>query len=388
VANVIPDGEAQLGADGVLQGWCWNPNRPTERLVLEILINERIVSTFVASRFREDLRDRDIGDGYYGFIATLTKSLVDAGDNFVISARERGSGSCFWRQVTGESGLPQDFAARFAEVRHRFSRVARSSRFRTLGTSSFTSRVSTELGALGMHLRPETRLDNGYLPPIARARSALLQQTARVDIEIIRSPKVAVIIIADSTSNDVLSTISAVVPTLTIIGASLLLIDRGSNADVALAPSIFGNLRYIFDPRYNLGSMLAVALKYSHGDLLIVIRNPGESIVQGLPEIVAQMHDSSSVYMNARSVEMAYGISAESSEDLSRWRAKFSIGLEFAGRRELFAQFRGFSLTKDRLTGLEDVDLAIRAIHLGIEFCVWDEPNLMQKNGLRVEASH
>src|ERR1700690_3747964 len=153
VSNVILDGEVQLGADGVLQGWCWNPNRPTERLVLEILIDERIVSTFVASRFREDLGGRNIGDGYYGFIATLTRSLLDAGDNFVVSVRERASGCCFWRQVSGESGLPNDFTGRFAQAQRRFSRVAQSSWFRTRSTSSLTSRISTELGALGMHLQ-------------------------------------------------------------------------------------------------------------------------------------------------------------------------------------------------------------------------------------------
>src|SRR5476651_579818 len=104
MSSVKLDGEVQLGADGVMQGWCWNPKTPAERLVLEIVIDEKIVSTIVASRFREDLRERNIGDGYYGFIATITKSLLDEGDSFVVSARERASGCCFWRQVRGRPG--------------------------------------------------------------------------------------------------------------------------------------------------------------------------------------------------------------------------------------------------------------------------------------------
>src|SRR5665213_2020820 len=193
MSDVILDGEVQLGADGVMQGWCWNPKLPDERLVLEILIDKRVISTFIASRFREDLRGRNIGDGYYGFIVTLPKSLLDAGENFVVSARERTSGLCFWRQVKGESGLPNDFAARFAEAQHCFSRVARSSRFRTLGTSSLTSRISTELGALGMHLRAATGRGGLCLSPIAKARAALLPQIASTVLHTFRSPKVAVI---------------------------------------------------------------------------------------------------------------------------------------------------------------------------------------------------
>jgi hypothetical protein len=389
MSNVTIDGDAQLASDGVLQGWCWNPNRPAERLVVEILINERIVSAFVASRFREDLPGRNIGDGYYGFITTIAKSLLDAGDDFVISARERSSAYCFWRQVRGESGLPNDFVSRFAEARQRLSRVAQSSHLRAQGGPSLTSRISTELSALGMHLRMAARLDDTRHPaPIARARTTLLQQTAPRKLEIFRNPKIAVIIIADSTSSEVLSTISAIVPTLNSLEASLLLIDRGSNSDVALAPSLFGNLRYVFDPRGDLGSLLADVLKYSQGDLLILMRNPREDIVRVLPGIEVQLNGSSSVHINARSLEIARGICAESSESTSGRPAPPPICLQLAGKRELFERLNAVLSSKDRVTGLDDVDLAIRAIRDGIELCVWDEASLDCKSGLGVEATH
>ncbi|HLZ08143.1 MAG TPA: hypothetical protein VKT80_06100, partial [Chloroflexota bacterium] len=101
MSNEIIDGDAELGGDGVLQGWCWKPLEPTERPVVEILIDERVVATSVASRFREDLRTRKIGDGYYGFMATLSKSFAEAGGRFVVTARERRSGRCFWRHIRG-----------------------------------------------------------------------------------------------------------------------------------------------------------------------------------------------------------------------------------------------------------------------------------------------
>ncbi len=385
---MLLDGEAQLGADGVLQGWCWNPKRPTERLVLEILINERIVSTLVASRFREDLRGRNIGDGYYGFIATLTKSLLDAGDYFVISVRERASGCCFWRQVRGESNLPKDFEDRFAEAKNGFSRVAQSNRFRPCGATSLNRRIATELRALGMQLRAATRLESRKLSSIACARLALRQHIAPAVLAIVRRPRVGLIIISDSTCGDVLSAISAAVPILNSIEASLLLIDRGLNAEVALAPSLFGNLRYVHEPRNDLDWLLAAALKYSHGDLLIFIRNPSESTIQHLPEVVAQMDENGSVYINERGVEIAVGMFAESSEYLSAQCANLPIGLEFGGKREIFERIRGFLSQKDRVTGLEDVDLAIRAIRDGLPLCVWDEPDLEHKSNRGAKAAY
>jgi hypothetical protein len=388
VLNVTIDGDAQLAADGVLQGWCWKPDRPSERLVVEVLINERIVAGFVASRFREDLPGRNIGDGYYGFITTIAKSLLDAGDDYVISARERSSAYCFWRQVRGEAGLPNDFSGRLAAARQRFFRVAQSSHLRALGGPSLTPRLSTELGALGRHLKTAAKLDDTRHPaPIARARTALLRQTAPRKLEIFRNPAFAVIIIADSTSSEVLSAISAIVPALNSLEASLLLIDRGSNSEVALAPSLFGNLRYVFDPRRDLGSLLADMLKYSEGDLLILMRNPRKCIVQVLPRIVVQLNGGTSVHMNARSLEIARGICAESMESTSERPTPPPICLELAGKRELFERLYAVLSSKDRVTGLDDVDLAIRAIRDGIELSVWDEASLDSKCGLGVEAT-
>jgi hypothetical protein len=239
-----------------------------------------------------------------------------------------------------------------------------------------------------MHLRTAKKFDNRYLPPVARARSALLQQTVPVILAAVSSPKLAVIIIAESNSNDVLSAISALAPALTSMEASLLLIDRGCNSNVALAPSLFGNLRYILDPQGNLKSLLVGALKYSQGDFLIFIRNPGKAVVQCLLQVAAEIHDSNAIYFNARSALLAREICAEPRLTMS-WRStKFKNDLEFAGKREFFEKIRDLSPPIDRVTGLEGVDLAIRFMRDGNELCVWDNCELEQKSSPRVEATH
>jgi len=387
MSNVIFDGDAQLGDDGVLQGWCWNAQRPTERPVVEILIDERIVSTNVASRFREDLRTRKIGDGYYGFMATLTKSLADAGDHFVITARERTSGRCFWRHIRGDYALPDYFTGRVDALRHRLSRIAGSRRFLDLGKTSLTARLAAELGALGTQLRV-AGLDTRPPSPIARARARILQQTTPVLIETLPDPRAAVIIIANSTSSGVLSAVSAVAPAIRALSVSLLLVDRGLSPEVALAPSLFGNLRYILDHHRDLRSLLAGALKCSEGDFLIFVRNPPETLDKGLAEILPQMLDSASIHLKSHSVDDAYRLLAQSPPHICRRTVHFPIGLQFAARRRVLERFVSLLRPQEAFTGLEDVDLAIRAIRDDVELCMWDEPDIDQQAALRAGAAH
>lgn len=381
-------GEVEMGGDGILQGWCWDPSKPTERLVSEILIGDKIVATVLASRFREDLVGRGIGDGYHGFIGTLTKSISDAGENYSISARERNSRCCFWRVVRGESALPGDFASRCTEIRRNFSRVSQSREFHTLGATSMASIFSGELATLGVHLQTVTNCRHDILLPIANARAALSHQFGRVVIDCPRRPDVAIIVIADSTANDALSSIAALAPELTSVNASLLLVDRGKNTKVALGPSLFANLRYIFDPGGDLASLLFSALKYSEGNMLIFLRNPVSSSGQSLPAIVAEFNSGELVYINAESVDVARGICGENEEVVSRRLTDIPLGLTFAGSRECFAQLFHSFQSHDRLTGTEDIDLAIRALREGIEICAWDDRNFGQKSGQRVKATH
>ncbi len=107
-------GEAQVDSDGVISGWCYCPARPEERVSVEILINETLAATVVASRFLEDLRNRGIGDGYYGFSVTLTRQLNRMGETGIVRAREQRSQFCFWHWVRGDFSLPAGFEARLA----------------------------------------------------------------------------------------------------------------------------------------------------------------------------------------------------------------------------------------------------------------------------------
>jgi len=118
-------GEVQVDPDGVISGWCFSPARPDERLTVEILINETVAATVVASRFLEELRNRGIGDGYHGFSVTLTRQLNRMGHSGIVSVREQETQYCFWHWVRGDFSLPPGFDERLAAARARIAMLAK-----------------------------------------------------------------------------------------------------------------------------------------------------------------------------------------------------------------------------------------------------------------------
>lgn len=387
MSNEIIDGDAELGADGVLQGWCWNAQEPTERPAVEILIDERVVSTHIASRFREDLRTRKIGDGYYGFMATLSKSIAEAGDRFVVTARESRSGRCFWRHVRGHHALPGYFPDRVQALRERLSGIVELPFFRGLGNPSRAAGFAAELGRLGTQLS-----DAGHgtrsPSPLMRARRQILRRIAPLTLETLSDPRAALILVADSTSHDALSAIAALAPQVRALGVSLTLLDRGARADTALAPSLFGNLRYVFVPDRDSQSPLRRALDGSTADFLIVVRNPPVSLSAGLAEVLPQMLKGSSLHLSSRCASDVHRILGhEPSPQILRLAARIPIGLQLAGRRRVLERLMGASHSDDAFAGLKAADATNRTGQ-GEELCIWDEPAAAEPSQAYRESAH
>jgi hypothetical protein len=379
MSNEIIDGDAELGDDGVLQGWCWNARKPNERQVVEVLIDERIVSTSVASRFREDLRTRKIGDGYYGFMTTLSRTLAEAGVRFVVTARERGSGRCFWRHIRGRHALPGNFPERMDALRERLSGIARSPAFSGLGDTSLAAGLAAELGGLGARLN-ETRTGTGNSSPLRRARRQLLRRIAPATIEALPDPRAALVLVADSASDEALSAVAALAPQIRELRVSLTLVDRGASSETALAPSLFGNLHYVFDPNCDVRSLLTRTLSRSTADFLIFVRNPPATLGEGLAEVLPQMLDGGSLHLRSRCVSHAYRVLGHAlPPGIRRRTASTPIGLEFAGRRRVLERFIGLPTPQGAIASLEAVDLAIRAARGDLDPCIWDEPDRKER---------
>ncbi|MDE8347767.1 MAG: hypothetical protein POH28_16575, partial [Acidocella sp.] len=160
-------GEAGIDDDGIVSGWCWSPERPGARLTVEIFVNGEMVAMPVAERFRGDLHDRGIGDGYHGFWVAIT-TRVQGGGGFVVSARERRSGVCFWQSIIGTVALPPAVMARMAGVTDAMREIGQSTALVPAASTLPAASLRAALGALG------GRLQTGGGLGVAQARMAAL----------------------------------------------------------------------------------------------------------------------------------------------------------------------------------------------------------------------
>ena len=53
--------------EALIAGWSMSPDTAGTRLEVEFLLGEHVIGCCVADQFRQDLKDADLGDGYWGF---------------------------------------------------------------------------------------------------------------------------------------------------------------------------------------------------------------------------------------------------------------------------------------------------------------------------------
>jgi hypothetical protein len=64
---------------GEIHGWVWNKHDPLSRRKINAYVDGSFVESFVACRFRQDLKDANIGDGFYSFELSLPRGKYKPG---------------------------------------------------------------------------------------------------------------------------------------------------------------------------------------------------------------------------------------------------------------------------------------------------------------------
>ncbi|HVC54865.1 MAG TPA: glycosyltransferase [Stellaceae bacterium] len=59
-----------------IRGWVWSPQRPQQRIALELLDGDTLLATVLASEYREDLEEAGIGDGRHGFTLSFSETQL------------------------------------------------------------------------------------------------------------------------------------------------------------------------------------------------------------------------------------------------------------------------------------------------------------------------
>lgn len=95
----VPDAAAPAGepadirglvdnaTDKGLYGWAWNARRPGERVVVELQLDGRTLTSAVADGARADLAQAGVGDGAHAFALRLLPEWQARRDDFTVVAR-------------------------------------------------------------------------------------------------------------------------------------------------------------------------------------------------------------------------------------------------------------------------------------------------------------
>jgi hypothetical protein len=75
-----------------LFGWVWDGARPTERLLVRILLEGRMICSATADLARVDLRRNGIGDGGYAFEVELPEAVAGVSDSLAVVAVSPSTG--------------------------------------------------------------------------------------------------------------------------------------------------------------------------------------------------------------------------------------------------------------------------------------------------------
>jgi glycosyltransferase involved in cell wall biosynthesis len=80
--RMVPGAQTELESDIDLadrtgiRGWIWNPQEPKKLIVLELLDGDTLLATMLASEYREELEQNNIGDGRHGFSIRFGETLL------------------------------------------------------------------------------------------------------------------------------------------------------------------------------------------------------------------------------------------------------------------------------------------------------------------------
>ena len=232
-------GDLAMLPGGIVDGWCWSPSRPGERLRVDLLIEGAVAARVDAAVFRRDLLLLRIGDGRHGFRLKLPRgALTPARTSCLIESREPASGQTFGRWLHEPVAAPPP---RHAGLDAMSDALA--------GLAARLAQLDRPPASLAAALRQAWR-ELAIVPPaagvaggdVAVAR-ALLAELGEVTLPRQDAPEVT-LVLAGSTAPAILARLRALAPVAGRLAAEVVLLDPGHDARLALLPSLVANLRH------------------------------------------------------------------------------------------------------------------------------------------------
>ena len=283
----------QVREEGLVSGWCWDPEEPDRRVKLIVLVDGEPVATTVADLFRADLELAGIGDGAHAFSCLLPWESISAKSVSNIRLADEATkqligGSLVFRRIAMRSveDRLREIEAKVRLLSGRLEDVTQQARY----DADVVKAVLGTIGAFFTRLS-ETPLDTvstTFVPSL----SGLLDSTSAEREAFVfaqpSTPTVTICVSATGTLNDIYGCLSALRHAGLDAQAIIALLDDGRIDQAALLPTLIQNLHYWrLQPGQSMVELQTQVALAPQTDFVAFLASGARVSVEWLPDVLA-----------------------------------------------------------------------------------------------------
>jgi hypothetical protein len=235
--------------DGLITGWCWDPDQPTRRAELVVFVDNEPIGNLIADNFRPDLESAGIGDGAHAFSFLLPWSAIASKSITSVHVADPASNLPVGGSLTFRRTALLPVEQRIAEVEHKMrlleARLDESNR----QASRATGLVQSTLATIGIFFTRLAETPLEALPQAGMFGIRGLLASTRTEFEpfacaVPAIPLMTICISGDGGLGQIYGCLRALKACGLDKEAEIVVVDTSSNEETGLIPLIVHNIRY------------------------------------------------------------------------------------------------------------------------------------------------
>jgi GT2 family glycosyltransferase len=288
--------------DGWVLGWAWYPHAPTERVVIEILIDGEVAGITVAASHRGDVAAAGMGDGNYGFSWALPYHIVTRPRSSLVVVRDQKTGFALPEPRVFQPRALADAVQKISSLEADLWQLEAALKARSIATRTDEQAAADLFKTVGdffVRLAEATAAGEppGSLKTLKNAVADITATYRPLVFEIAARPALSICVAVSGPFDVAYRQLKALRDQAAGGNVEVILLDNGLSDDATLLPLVVRNVRYVrLKDRHDIAQVNEVALMAT-GELLVFFATgvmPGGSWMQAvgaaftvLPEGVA-----------------------------------------------------------------------------------------------------
>ena len=250
---------------GKLEGWCFYPDRPRQRAIVDLHVDGVRRHVASAARPRPDLRLLGLGDGHFGFSVALDAPELAAGAGCVVEVTERRFDQVLGRVAVGAGGL-------LAQLGRRLDRSEGVLRDAALRLDAAGSRPLHDMGDVLGELGEELLARRRCGPHAILSGRGRLDDVPAMTIPWREQPGFSLVVLGGGGAGGVARAIRHAAAALAKLSVEVILLDDGASPLACLLPTRIRNLRLVrADRGPDVGGFINAGVLAARGEAVGVV---------------------------------------------------------------------------------------------------------------------